>query len=189
MPNIDFQHSFLYILSSLGFKFFTVLFLCLSRKFFVATVPRNKIKRKMKDKIAQQIKTTRKKWPSMLHVVGWHERIGWHQMFGKCIVGVAFIFNRKISSKMKLNVKNSRFKFFQRFSITTSEKRLVKFFQNLFFFFFFSKIRQFATKHKHCLQRPQRKILIESTNFANFPSTFFWDSPVVDNESYLVART
>jgi hypothetical protein len=63
----------------------------------------------------------------MLHVVGWHEKIGWHQMFGKCIVGVAFIFISKVSSKMKLNVRNSRFKCFQRFSIATSEKKIIKF--------------------------------------------------------------
>ncbi len=56
-------------------------------------------------------------------------------MIGKCIVGVAFVFNRKISSKMKLNVRNSRFKFFQRFSIATSEKRIGIFSQNLIFVF------------------------------------------------------
>jgi hypothetical protein len=56
-------------------------------------------------------------------------------MFGKCIVGVAFIFTSKISSKMKLNVTNSRFKCFQRFSIATSEKRIIKICQNLIFAF------------------------------------------------------
>jgi hypothetical protein len=38
----------------------------------------------------------------MLHVVGWHEKIGWHQMFGKCIVGVAFTFTSKISLKNEI---------------------------------------------------------------------------------------
>ncbi len=109
--------------------------MCLSRNFFVATVSRNKIRRKMKDQIAQRNKTTRKKWPLMLQVVGWHERNGWHQTFGKCIVGVAFIFTSKIWSKMKLNVRNSRFKCFQRLSIATSEKRMVKFCQYLIFGF------------------------------------------------------
>jgi len=50
-------------------------------------------------------------------------------MSGKCIVGVAFIFTNKISSKIKLNVRNSRCKCFQRFSIATSEKKIVKNFQ------------------------------------------------------------
>ncbi len=68
-------------------------------------------------------------------MVGCHERIGWHQMFGKCIVGVTFIFTSKISSKMKLNVRNSRFKCFQKFSIATSEKRIVTICQNLIFVF------------------------------------------------------
>ncbi len=54
-------------------------------------------------------------------------------MSGKCIVGVAFIFTNKISSKMKLNVRNSRCKWFQRFSIATSEKKIVKIFQIFFF--------------------------------------------------------
>ncbi len=85
-----------------GLQVFYSLILCLFRKFFVAIVPINKIRRKMKDQIAQRNETTSKKWRSMLHVVGWHEKIGWHQTFGKCIVGVAFIFTRKISSKNEM---------------------------------------------------------------------------------------
>jgi hypothetical protein len=38
----------------------------------------------------------------MLHVVGWHEKIDWHQTFGMCIVGVVFIFTNNISSKNEI---------------------------------------------------------------------------------------
>ncbi len=97
-----FQHSFLYILSSLGYKFLRFNFCVCLWIVFVETVPRNKIRRKMKDQIAQRNKITRKKWQSILHVVGWHEKIDWHQTFGRCIVGVVFIFTSKISSKNEI---------------------------------------------------------------------------------------
>ncbi len=141
----------------------------------------------MKYQIAQRNETTRKKWQSMLHVVGWHEKIGWHQTLRKCIVGVAFIFTCKISTKMKLNVRNSRFKCFQRLSIVTSEERIVKICQNLFFylvcsqeyrrmikglyrsspvfFFFGSKIRQSATK--------------KQTLPTKTPKGRFWENPQI----------
>jgi hypothetical protein len=99
MRNIDFQHFFLYTLSSPGYNFFMVYFYFFSRNFFVAIALKNKIKNKMKDHIAQRNKTTRKKWLSMLHVVGWHERIGWHQTFGKCIMGVALFLLAKFHQK------------------------------------------------------------------------------------------
>ncbi len=148
----------------------------------------------------------------MLHVVGWHERIGWHQMCGKCIVGVAFIFTSKISSKMKLNVRNSRVMCFQRFSIPTSEKKIIKFCQNpfffqcvaknierwlkiykrsspIFYFLFFWKFEGLPQKTNIAYKDRKGKILRKSTNFANFRVPFFWDLSIVDNESYLVTRT
>jgi hypothetical protein len=72
------------------------------KEFFCSNSPKKQYQKEMKDQIAQRNKTTRKKMTIDV-------ACGWHQTFGKCIVGVAFIFTSKISSKMKLDVTNSRF--------------------------------------------------------------------------------
>jgi hypothetical protein len=77
----------------------------------------------MKDQIAQRNKITKKKWPSILHVVGWRERIRWHQMYGKCIIGVAFIFTSKFHKKWNEMSKNQGLNAFKGFQLSQVRKK------------------------------------------------------------------
>ncbi len=130
MRNIDSNILFSTLFYHWATSFLRYNFCVFLRNVFVATIPRKRDQKENEGRNSPKKKTTKKKWLSMLHVVGWHERIGWHQMSGKCIVGVAFIFTSK------LNFRNSRFKCFQRFSIATSEKKIVKFCQKYIYIYF-----------------------------------------------------